>query len=72
MIWKLHTNEYFNAVQRCVYKVEAETLQEAISLVKDGCVPPYTYGTIDPIDDEEADVVIMDKNFRTLYDSRQF
>ena len=71
MIWKLYTDEYFNAVQRCTYEVEAETLQEAIDMIKEQEVFPYDYGTIEPVDCEsEWDIVIMDSNFNTLYDGR--
>lgn len=71
MIWKLYTDEYFKAVQRCTYEVEAETLQEAIDHIKDCDIFPTSYGTIDPVDEYgEVDVVIMDSEFRTLYDSR--
>lgn len=71
MVWKLYTDEYFNAVQRCFYEVEAETLQEAIDMIKEQEVFPYDYGIIEPIDCEsEFDIVIKDSNSNILYDGR--
>lgn len=71
MTWKLYTDEYFKAVQRCIYEVEAETLQEAIDMIKEQEVFPYDYGIIEPVDcGDECDIVIMDNNFNTLYDGR--
>lgn len=69
MIWKLYTDEYFKAVQRCTYEIEAETLQEAIDHIKDCDVFPTNYGTIDSVEGE-VDVVIMDSEFRVLHDER--
>lgn len=71
MVWELYTDEYFKAVQRCAYEVEAETLQEAIDLIKDQKVFPYDYGDIESVTDgSEVDIVIMDSDFITLYDGR--
>lgn len=71
MLWKLYTDEYFKAVQRCTYEVEAETLQEAINMIKEQEVFPYDYGYIDPAEDGELEkIVIMDSNFNTLYDGK--
>ena len=71
MVWKLYTDEYFMAVQRCTYEVEAETLQEAIDMIKEQEVFPSDYGYIDPENDGELEkIVIMDSNFNTLYDGK--
>lgn len=71
MTWKLYTDEYFMAVQRCTYEVEAETIQEAVDKIKELEVFPYDYGVIEPADCGcECNVVIMDSDFNTLYDGR--
>lgn len=71
MIYKLYTDEYFKAVQRCTYEVEADTLEQAIEMIKDHDVMPYDYGYIEPVDCGcECDVVIMDTEFNILHDGR--
>lgn len=71
MIYKLYTDEYFKAVQRCIYEVEAETLEEAIEKIKNEEEFPYDYGPIEPaMDGSDVNIVIMDKGFNILYDGR--
>jgi hypothetical protein len=71
MIYKLYTDEYFKAVQRCTYEVEADTLEQAIEMIKDQEVIPYDYGYIEPVDcGWECDIVIMDTEFNILHDGR--
>ena len=71
MVYKLYTDEYFKAVQRCTYEVEADTLEQAIEMIKDREVIPYDYGYIELVDcGWECDIVIMDAEFNILHNGR--
>lgn len=69
MVYKLYTDEYFKAVQRCTYEVEADTLEQAIEMIKNQEVIPYDYGYLEPVD-YGCDIVIMDTEFNILHDGR--
>lgn len=70
MIFKLTKNELFMQWYRDYYEVEAETLEEAVQMIKDYDVDPYESEPIYDFEQEPLQTEIVDNEGNILYEDR--
>lgn len=69
-IFKLTKNELFMQWYRDYYEVEAETLEEAVQMIKDQDVDPYESDPIYDFEQESLQTEIVDNEGNILYEDR--
>lgn len=70
-IFKLHKDSLWEQWYRDYYEVEAETLEEAIQMIKDYDVDPYDSEPMYDFEQEPLEQEIIDQEGNILYDSKQ-
>lgn len=71
-IFKLHKDSLWEQWYRDYYEVEAETIEEAVQMIKEGDVEPYDFEQIcDFFVQEPLEEEIIDQEGNILYDSKQ-
>lgn len=70
-VFKLHKNTLWEQWYRDYYEVEAETLEEAIQMIKDYDVDPYDSEPLFEFEQEPLKTEIVDEEGEILYDSEQ-
>jgi len=69
-IFKLKKDELYNQWYRGYYEIEAETLEEAIQMIKDCEVDPYDSEPIYEFCPEPIETEILDWKGNILYDGK--
>lgn len=70
-IFKLHKNSLWEQWYRDYYEVEAETLEEAVQMIKDYDIDPYDSEPLYDFEQEPLEEKIVDQEGNILYDSKQ-
>lgn len=70
-IFKLHKDSLWEQWYRDYYEVEAETLEEAVQMIKDYDVDPYDSEPLYNFEQEPLKEEIIDQEGNILYDSKQ-
>lgn len=70
-IFKLHKDSLWEQWYRDYYEVEAETLEEAVQMIKDYDVDPYDSEQLYDFEQEPLEEEIIDQEGNILYDSKQ-
>lgn len=70
-IFKLHKDSLWEQWYRDYYEVEAETLEEAVQMIKDYDVDPYDSEPLYDFEQEPLEEEIIDQEGNILYDSKQ-
>lgn len=70
-IFKLHKDSLWEQWYRDYYEVEAETLEEAVQMIKDYDVDPYNSEPLCDFEQEPLEEEIIDQEGNILYDSKQ-
>lgn len=70
-IFKLHKNSLWEQWYRDYYEVEAETLEEAVQMIKDYDIDPYDSEPLYGFEQEPLEEKIVDQEGNILYDSKQ-
>lgn len=70
-IFKLHKDSLWEQWYRDYYEVEAETLEEAVQMIKDYDVDPYDSEPMYDFEQEPLEQEIIDQEGNILYDSKQ-
>lgn len=70
-IFKLHKDSLWEQWYRDYYEVEAETLEEAVQMIKDYDVDPYDSEPLYNFEQEPLEEEIIDQEGNILYDSKQ-
>ena len=70
-IFKLHKNSLWEQWYRDYYEVEAETIEEAVQMVKDYDIDPYDSEPLYGFEQEPLEEKIVDQEGNILYDSKQ-
>lgn len=70
-IFKLRKNSLWEQWYRDYYEVEAETLEEAVQMIKDYDVDPYDSEPLYDFEQEPLEEEIIDQEGNILYDSKQ-
>ena len=71
-IFKLHKDSLWEQWYRDYYEVEAETIEEAVRMIREYDVDPYDSEPIYDFTQEPLEEEICDQEGNTLYDSKQF
>lgn len=70
-IFKLHKDSLWEQWYRDYYEVEAETLEEAVQMIKDYDVDPYDSEPMYDFEQEPLEEEIIDQEGNILYESKQ-
>lgn len=70
-IFKLHKDSLWEQWYRDYYEVEAETIKEAVQMIKDYDVDPYDSEPLYDFEQEPLKEEIVDQEGNILYDSKQ-
>ena len=70
-IFKLHKDSLWEQWYRDYYEVEAETIEEAVQMIKDYDVDPYDSEPLYDFEQEPLEEEIIDEEGEILYDSKQ-
>ena len=70
-IFKLHKDSLWEHWYREYYEVEAETIEEAVQMIKDYDVDPYDSEPLYDFEQEPLEEEIVDQEGNILYDSKQ-
>lgn len=70
-IFKLHKDSLWKQWYRDYYEVEAETIEEAVQMIKDYNVDPYDSEPLYNFEQEPLEEEIIDQEGNILYDSKQ-
>jgi len=70
-IFKLHKDSLWEQWYRDYYEVEAETIEEAVQMIRECDVEPYDSEPIYDFCQEPLEEEIMDQEGNILYDSKQ-
>lgn len=69
--FKLYKNSLWAQWYRDYYEVEAETIEEAVQMIKDYDVDPYDSEPLYDFEQEPLEEEIVDEEGEILYDSKQ-
>lgn len=69
--FKLHKDSLWEQWYRDYYEVEAETIEEAVQMIKDYDVDPYDSEPLYDFEQEPLKTEIVDEEGEILYDSEQ-
>lgn len=69
-IFKLKKDELYNQWHRNYYEIEAETIEEAVQMIKDNEVDPYDFEPIYDYSQVPIETEILDWEGNILYESK--
>lgn len=70
-IFKLRRDELYKQWRRGYFEVEADTIEEAVEMIRDYEVDPYDSEPIDGFEQEPLETEILDEEGNMLYGGKQ-